>query len=552
MIADLEDDIRGFVDSDWSEKHFLHEAYFENRFKSCSEAEWRHWISSGRSSLLTFIPLSQTEIPFWYRSELREVLRERGFEGELYFPYRKDNFVFRDWDFPESLWNHWRRLARDDKGFWAGLFRQILNQEKSYWSNATTATALQISRAGTERQIAQVHLSGWISKFRNLPCLSDTMGTYREPAELLRRTEGTKALLEVEPFVDATLDTEATRDLLTMLGVRDTPTSADGLMDRLRALARAETPPVLEVEKWYHRLDHLLVRYSTEEAEGVKETFANERIILTQRNSWECAADVFLTGDYEGFPEAPIVLGSVRHLALWLRIGVKDRPTAELAIRWLKDLPSCRNLSQDESRRVRSLLPRFPEQIWGECGHWLNLEGEWTPVERLAYALTSQSIDCWSHLFPSVKRQTADLRQISPEVHRQHPFSALPSLAANIEDRLQEQTLELGEVCQKPWLIALGDGLRRIVLKDQEETARVRTLATSLAATRWRTASGMETVPYVDGIPASTSRRVEVFWKDLSIYVENRPASKIAKVVPQEIAGLFPAPGRHKRNHALL
>jgi hypothetical protein len=50
----------------------------------------------------------------------------------------------------------------------------------------------------------------------------------------------------------------AIRPLLIKLGVRDTPTGPDRLLDRLRALATVDNPPVYEVEKWYHRLDQLV------------------------------------------------------------------------------------------------------------------------------------------------------------------------------------------------------------------------------------------------------------------------------------------------------
>ena len=51
---------------------------------------------------------------------------------------------------------------------------------------------------------------------------------------------------------------------------------------------------------------------------------------------------------------------------------------------------------------MRSLLLRYPERIWSECGHWLNLAGEWTPTEDLTYSLTMQSLVAWKHLFKPI------------------------------------------------------------------------------------------------------------------------------------------------------
>ena len=277
----------------------------------------------------------------------------------------------------------------------------------------------------------------WIVKFRDLPCLQDTRGNYRQPAELLRRTPNTESLLDVEPFVRAEFDTEATRPLLCLLGVRDTPTGPDRLLDRLRALATVDTPPVYEVEKWYHRLDQLVDRCSTQEFQTIKDAFINEKIILTEGNGWASAAEVFLAADEEDVPGAALVHPSVRHLAIWLKVGVANRPTVDLAIDWLANLEPGQSLTADELRRVRSLMPRYPERIWSECGHWLNLEGEWTPTVELVYSLTMQTLVAWKHLFKPIKQKTADLQKLSADVCDQHPFATLRSWpkASRIDSR---------------------------------------------------------------------------------------------------------------------
>ncbi len=206
---------------------------------------------------------------------------------------------------------------------------------------------------------------------------------------------------------------------------------------------------------------------------------------------------------------------------------------------WLAGLPSGEGLQTDELRRVRSLLPRYPERIWNECGHWLNLEGEWTPTEELGYSLTMQALVPWKHLFKPVKQKTADLQKLSADVCQQHPFSTLRSLAHCVEDRFQEQLFDLPEPSRKPWLTALGNGLRRVELDDDGETSRVRQLANRLATTGWQVATGLETVPYVDDTPAGTPRRIDVLWKDGLLYVEDRSAAKMARSVSLELGRVF-------------
>src|SRR5208282_1908985 len=111
------------------------------------------------------------------------------------------------------------------------------------------------------------------------------------------------------------------------------------------------------------------------------------KIVLTEGAVWTSASGVFLCSDEEDVPGAEVVRASVRDLALWRKLGIAERPTVELAIQWLNQLPSGETLSQNDSRRVRALLPRHAARIWDECGHWLNLAGEWVPVNSLSYAL---------------------------------------------------------------------------------------------------------------------------------------------------------------------
>jgi hypothetical protein len=246
-----------------------------------------------------------------------------------------------------------------------------------------------------------------------------------------------------------------------------------------------------------------------------------------------------LEADEEDVPGAALVHPSVRRLTLWRKVGVADRPTAELAMQWLCSLESGQSLAADELRRVRSLLPRHPERIWNECGHWLNLEGEWTPTECLVYSLTMQGLVAWKHLFKPIKQTTADLQKLSADVCALPPFSALRPLAHSIEDRFEDQLFGLPDPQKVPWLNVLGAGLRRIALDDQDEASRVRELGNRLAGTGWQVATGLQTVPYIDGTPAGTPRRIDVLWKDSLLYVEDRSSAKMAKAIAQELGRVF-------------
>jgi hypothetical protein len=238
----------------WVTAHFLHSDYTKS-YAACTADEWLRWISSGRAGVLGFVPLVQKRTSFWGRQKIEAEMRRRGFKGTPSYPYVTSDFVLEDWDFDETHWRHWSNLAEQDPHLWGKAVERILAQPESFWSKANGARALQTATTGRRGVISHETLVPlWILRLRELPCLSDTRGFYRKPAELLLRTPETEPFMDVEPFLNARLDGEQARPLLTLLGVRDKPTGPDRLLNCLRALAMAEKPPVRDVEKWYERL----------------------------------------------------------------------------------------------------------------------------------------------------------------------------------------------------------------------------------------------------------------------------------------------------------
>ena len=505
----------------------------------CTDAEWRKWVQSSGSRLSTFVPLDQITRKKRNRANLTRELRRRGFEGKPYYHYKRNNFAITDWDFDSTHWEHWVSLAKDDGDHWATLMTRILNQPQSYWSGATSARASQEGNTKSHQVTQDPLLPEWILRFRDLPCLPDTWGRPRQPAELLLRTPETEPILGTEePFVKADLDTAATRPLLDMLGVRNRPTGPQPLLGRLRALAGANPVLVSEVRKWCHSLDQLFDKCSTEEIQEIKTAFASDRMILTGQDDWASTDEVSLNSDVDVVPGAVLIHPSLRELSFWRKIGVQEQPTADKEIEWLKGLLSNGKLNATQTKRIRRLMPVYPDRIWSETAHWLNLEENWVPAGSLIYSLTMQSLSSWSHLFPGVKGKTADFLSLSSETCQDHPFSALPTLADVIEERFQGQD-GLPNPQERPWLTALGIGLQQIVLDDLNQVKRVRCQAHRLSQTRLQVARGLKSEPYIDGTPVGTPRPIDVIWRADLLYVHESSAAKMAGLVPQEIAKAF-------------
>lgn len=537
IVFDRDGSLAEYFRDDWWAGHGLHPDY-SKAFASCTEDEWTQWIAAGQPRLHEFAPLEQTKRRIWGRRDLEQEFARRGGKRPADYPYKNDTFEIEDWDFGERHWDHWTARGQKDPTFWCRVVARIFDQPLDFWSQRVSARAWQLSGRGDKKSIATPILPSWLLRLRDLPCLSDTRDSPHKPSALLRRTPETESFIDVEAFVHSRLDREATRPLLDLLGVRATPTGPDRILDCLRALAKTNLPPVSEVEKWYRRLDHLLDTCSTPDLIKVKKAFREERIVFTETSGWVRAPEAFLFADEENVPGAAVIRPSVRDLVLWRRIEVAEHPTADLAISWLRTLPLGTALDPNDLRRVRALVGRYSRRVWDECRHWLNLAGEWAPTDSLSFSLTMQTLIPWSHLHKWVKQQTADLQRMPLELTSAEPFSALPSLASQIEDRFERDTW-IQQPEQKAWLRAFGEVLARVRFDDEQETARVRELARRLSRTTWQRAPGLAITPYLHGTPAGTPRQADATWLDTTLFVGAILPARLAKRVPEEIGGHF-------------
>jgi hypothetical protein len=357
VLFDRDGTIEQLLPENWCSEHLLYSAYGQS-FTSCTSDEWVQWISSGRAGVLGFTPLLRKQRNLWGEGAVETELRLRGCRNTPCYPYRTINFLMEDWDFEENHWQHWTTLAQEDETLWGRVVEQIMGQPEGSWTNARSARIVQ--EATTRRRqpiLPEEQLApGWVIRLRELPCLPDRRGVYRKPAELLLRTAETEPFMDVEPFVHGRLDTECSRPLLQLLGVRNTPFSPDGLLNRLRALAKAEFPPIQEVEKWYQRLDLIMDTCSTADSISITNAFKTEKVIFTQCGSWANSLGVYLSSDEDAVPDADTIRISLRHLTLWRKLGIADRPSVEQAIQWLNQMPTGKTIPQSDASRVRGRM----------------------------------------------------------------------------------------------------------------------------------------------------------------------------------------------------
>lgn len=538
IVADPDGQLEDLTPAEWYEDHCLADEYSRS---SADRSRWEAWLASAKSGVWPFARIESDSRRIRARYQVLQMFRERQVEPPSSYPYQRDNFKLEDCDFDEALVAFWEELSDANPSIWERVLRRILQSPVWYWNGRTEATLKQSGTVYEKPVHSEPIPAKWIVRFQSIQCLPDTHGVARQPSELLLRTPSTEALMDVEPFVEAEIDTEATKPLLRLLGVRDTPAGLDKLLDRIRALATLPEPlPQLqEIAKWYRAMDRVLGRCATKDQNDARAAFSKERLVLTEDGEWVTSAEAFQESDEQGLPDVPVIHSSVAHLSLWSRIGVADRPSAELIIAWLSDHDSETKLDAPTARRVLAALKRYPMPIWEECGHWITLDRTWVPVEQLDFRLTMRGLTKWSDLFPAIKQRTADFQMLSADACDQSPFSTLADLGASIEFRLTEKQHDLPKAEKRPWLLALGQGLSRTSFADEDQQAAVCEAGRRLAQTVWQPFQIIRVTPYIDGTPAGQPHSPDVLWHDTTLFVRNGKLAKIFDRVASELARPF-------------
>lgn len=524
------------------EAMFLHQDYIKE-FLSCSNDEWDDWIDSGKAGLLTFIPLKKYTIKIHGEPKIRDEARRRLYFGPLVTDnFKTEDYIVEDWDFDQHCWEHWNVLAVSDEQFWTELVKHLLKQPKSFWEKSNSARLLQESTGYTKKLLTENQvLPTWVLRLRDLPCLSDKNGKSSKPCDLYRTTKETACLSVTEAFVSQQLDDgDRTAPIFDLLGVQNKPPGPERLLEILQEHSTKPVPNVSRVEGLYHALNQQLFDgdCSDKTILEIKKTFQTEKLVLTQHGNWAAAPYVFISSHEVDF-DVEVIRETVKELKMWNTFEVPDRPTSRYAVELLQKLPN-KQLEREETRHIRLYLKAFPVEIWQQCEHWINLEGEWGPVDSLSYSLTKKHIADYNHIHPWVKQKTADLRDLSDKAINNQPFSELKPLNMTLEKRLHPGLKRVGNPIEMEWMTACGKELCRIELDTEDKTQHVRVLAKRLAQTKVHKISNLKTVPYLNGECAGETQSVDVFWSDKVLNVSNDISkAQLAKSIPNELGNTF-------------
>lgn len=545
VIQNLALDISGRLEmllpKKYADSHILCEEYLISLPRERRQ-QWIEWAESARSGLGSFVGIEENTKRLYFRSHLLEWLRARGGKEPEQYHIQRDNFLAVDYDVDPLVIQHLFEICSDSHPdpsppVWGQIFDLIASDPRRAWKEKLHAECYQLGNKYKYPLSCGTPRASWISRLAETRCLPDTDGVCREPHELLLRNEMTEFLVGVEPFVRREYDIEEMRDLLLALGVRNTPGSPESILDRIRVFAGEADPPEYELVKLYEHLNELLKHCTQRDIDLVRTTFIEHRMIYTQEGIWAFPHEVFHTIPGGGMPGIYRVMPTLQYLPLWNRIGVLQEPTSDILIQQLKQLKSGSRIESQDRNRIRAILQREPYRVLNEIGHWINLDWIWKPVSELTYYISRSMGQGVDELFPSIKGATADMRMIDSVVVDPLVLAAeLEYLQSMLSHRVTYH--EKGNERQgvRPWMLTLGRALGRVQHDDPDEEKRMREIAARIADTVWTPVTALGVTPYLDGSPVGREQKLEVFWDDLVLYVQEMPFGRLLKVVPTELS----------------
>jgi len=541
LIGDPSGSVELLLPTTWAGQHLLHSSY-SGEFKSCTRDRWEAWVYSSKSKLHNFVPILVQEEKMRGRSELEKFVISREGTKPSEYRYKSSDFIIQDWHFPVPVVQFWEKQSTTSPQIWSSVLRGMLGSPDVQWEDALTITVQQESSTTTSKSTLSCGrvLPAWLIQLRSVACLKDTHGNLRTPPELLLRTPDTESLLGIEPFVEAELDdTKDKKKLLRLLGVRDSATSWEKVLDRLRGLTRIKDPMrvMADVLRLYEALDRIAMRCSAEDMTKLRGIFAAEALVLSNSLAWLSSGELSLHADPED--NAPVVHSAAHALALWLRVGVPERPALEKSLEWLKTLPTGTPLEGVSYNRAKLAMTRGGRRVWEELGHWMSLDQTWEAVPTLKYRVSMHNLTRWEKLTAFTKRSVADLRMLHGEVAEEAPFTAAQPLAEVISMQVTNVQTISGRVRRVEWLHPLADGLCRVKLGDETATAKMREVARRLLNTTWQTVGLLEVTPYINGTPAGEPLMPKVLWSETKLYVVDQSTVRLMRELKEELTRPF-------------
>jgi hypothetical protein len=532
LLAQSDIDLQYLLPANWLRGRLISPQY-EESLKPSEIAAWRKWsIQPQKGGLSSFaLPVAARVAGVWNRDET--FFKSRG--GTL--PGRRwssQPWEYTDFDWNNEILDHWRQLELDHgDSVWTDIVFAVISAWSVNWEERMWHQVHQQRGGNRSRVDAKDTAANWVHKLRNRACVPDTYGVPRLPAELLRRTPETSALLDIEPFVLERWDVTEHQPALDVLGVRTQPTDAAKILDRLRALSHAENAPIGLVRDLYRAIERVLPRLPADRVKEVTAAFAAEKLIRTE-GGWERSGFCFRENP-ASIPGVSVLHSEVRDvIGLWAKLEIKPQPRAEDALRWLGSLPIEVGLAEPDRKAAAAVLDLYPLDAWSVQKRWLSLQGRIAPTASFRWAcLEPRAV---TGLFANVRAETADFSMLG----HARLLAVLPNAPRLLETSLERRVLGHVATAGSPeredgWLQALGQVLAH--LKDDSVDGQIleadRRAGQRLAGTRWIPATSVTVQPSLDGTTAGSQSPVSILWIRDLLYVDGDSVHAYKAVVEE-------------------
>ena len=527
-------DLDRLLPSSWRDEHVLSGAY-EDGLNSEEVSAWRRWgCDSNKGGLNPFALPEQQQKAILSFDRLADLCCGRGGVTPQ-LKIKSERFRIDDWDWPEAFWDQWKRMAAEHDGIWCEIAWSVLRSWTEEWKIRLTATAYQEGYSQGHELGTGPLRSAWVEKLRNLPCVRDTSGRPQLPSTLLRLTEDTSALREVEPFVKREWDRPEYQEALDPLGVRSHPTGVSGLLGRLGALSETDSPPLGALLDLYRAVDRVASRMAPHETQEVVDAFQERPLVFTDMG-WRQSQFAFKDNP-DGVPGVAVIHRELRKIdGLWNRLEIRYEPTADDALIWLGSINEGEGVSENDLQGIRGVLRKYPRQAWTGAACWLDMQAHVRHTREFKWACRDQ--DVVRGLFAGTKGETADLTMLGRD-SIQSLIDVLPPL---LERRLQRRVitaiLAYSDQAQENerWLQTLGRTLARIrrdAAPDEESLVADKRTGQRLAQTRWVAATSLKVQMVLDGTPAGRQVDVPVAWDDEKLYVCGGAAARYRELAKE-------------------
>lgn len=497
---------------------------------------WKGWVKQNeKSQLRKFLLPNDKNFHIYNKPTLLKFFQQRNSIPPTEFPLKNENYWVKDSDFSDELWQYWEDKAKTELNIWVEIVKHISYDWGQEWEDNCFTRVFQEGSSYCHNLNHGDIYAIWLGRLRNIRCIPDTYSQPRFPSDLLRSTSETAALIQVESFVNPDFDKPENIPLMDLLGVRKEANDPSKVIDRLKALSHApiSLKIIQEATNLFDALDRIVLRLGSKEIEDLSIIFQSNPLILSNESSWHSSKDIF-QDNHDQIPGIPSIISTSANLNMWERLKVPRQPTIEIAIHWLNMLINS-NLSELDIQRIKAISKRYPEKVWIECRHWLNLEEEWQSCNEMHWGV--EKPESALNLFSWVRQETADLSMLE-NTSLIFQLGEIIRLDNVLEYRYSDYHMSR-YVSNPDWIRSISENMLKVTAIKERDFERgvelnkknIQDNAKRLSETRWLFVSSINVTPYINGQPAGYHSDEKAIWNNLFLLVLDDGMSNHREVV---------------------